>query len=233
MGEVFARCGKEPPPGTRALVIVGFARERLPRSSRRREKTATFCPSLRNDAKNENAWFGRRSDGDQPQANSLQIRIAREDDATALAQAEWETATANEGLLVALPGEIPVTAYRHAINRLAQTGLYVVIESGEQLLGHLMIDPGALQALRHVGQVTIVVHPGQTGKGYGRRLMQHAIDWARKSDRFEKLELRVRATNARAIALYESVGFEREGVLRNRIKLSSGYVDDVCMALFV
>lgn len=49
----------------------------------------------------------------------------------------------------------------------------------------------------------------------------------------EKIELRVRATNARAIRLYEGLGFEREGVLRRRIRTQSGYIDDICMALMV
>jgi ribosomal protein S18 acetylase RimI-like enzyme len=63
--------------------------------------------------------------------------------------------------------------------------------------------------------------------------MQHAIDWARQSDEIEKIELRVRSTNSTAIGLYESLGFVREGELARRIKLRSGYANDICMALFV
>lgn len=164
----------------------------------------------------------------------MRIRFAREDDAERLAAAEWETSASIEGLLVSRPGEIPVEAFRHTINRLTRTGLYVVLEAADGApLGHLLIDPGQLRAIRHVGQVTIVVHPGQTGQGYGRKLLQYAIEWAKDSATIEKLELRVRSTNRRAIALYESLGFVREGILRRRVKLSDGYVDDWCMAMFV
>ena len=37
--------------------------------------------------------------------------------------------------------------------------------------------------------------------------------------------------NDRAIALYESVGFRREGILRDRAQQSHGYVDVVIMGI--
>lgn len=163
----------------------------------------------------------------------MRIRPAHEDDADQLAQAEYDTAAAEEGLLAAKPHEIPVSAFRSKIKQLGERGLYVVLESNARPVGHLLLEPLGLSATSHVSQLTVVVHPGHTGKGYGRVLMEHAIDWARRSDGVEKIELRVRSTNQRAIALYESLGFTREGQLRKRIKLQQGYVDDICMALFV
>jgi ribosomal protein S18 acetylase RimI-like enzyme len=163
----------------------------------------------------------------------MRIRRAREHDAEYLAQAEYDTSAAQEGLLVAKPYEIPIEAFRSKIKTLASEGLYIVMECDGQRVGHLFLEPLALAATSHVSQLTIVVHPGQAGKGYGKALMRYALEWARKSDRIEKVELRVRSTNATAIALYESCGFVREGQLKKRIKLSRGYADDICMALFV
>jgi len=163
----------------------------------------------------------------------MRIRPARESDAECLAQAEYDTAAAQEGLLAARPNEIPVSAFRSKIAALTSEGLYVVAESDGLPVGHLLLEPMGLASVRHIVQLTIVVHPGHTGKGYGRGLLQHAIAWARKSPEVEKIELRVRTTNPRAIALYEALGFVREGLLKNRIKLRAGYADDVCMALFV
>jgi RimJ/RimL family protein N-acetyltransferase len=163
----------------------------------------------------------------------MNIRAAQESDAEVLAEAEYQTALVEEGLLVAKPYEIPVTAFRSKIRELAAHGLYAVLESEGRPIGHLILEPLGLESIGHVAQLTVVVHPGHTGKGHGRALMRHAITWTRQSDQIEKIELRVRSTNARAIALYESLGFVREGVLRNRVKLQSGYADDICMALFV
>jgi RimJ/RimL family protein N-acetyltransferase len=45
-----------------------------------------------------------------------------------------------------------------------------------------------------------------------------------------KLTLRVLSSNAIARALYESCGFEVEGILRETFLLEGRYVDDVLMA---
>lgn len=131
------------------------------------------------------------------------------------------------------PGEIPVSAYRHTIESIEENGLYIVLEVDDMLAGHLLLEPLPLSSSRHVVALTIVVHPGNTGKGYGRKLMEYAVEWAREAHHVEKIELRVRSTNPRAIALYESLGFEVEGCLRERVKLQRGYADDICMSLFV
>jgi ribosomal protein S18 acetylase RimI-like enzyme len=165
---------------------------------------------------------------------SMRIRPAIADDADKLAQAEYDTAAQQEGLLAARPLEIPVEAFRARIRDLAGAGLYVVMEDNDgAVVGHLLLESLGLAATRHVSQLTVVVHPGHTGRGYGKRLMEHAIDWARCSGVVEKIELRVRSTNPRAIALYQSLGFVREGELKRRVKLQRGYADDICMALFV
>lgn len=163
----------------------------------------------------------------------MRIRSALPNDAEVIARAEDETAAAREGLLASGPGEIPVEAHRAWIEALAEDGLYVVLEDEDRIVGHLFLARLGFAAVRHVVDLKVVVHPGCTDRGYGRRLMEHAIEWARRSPEVEKIELKVRATNARAIHLYESLGFVTEGRLARRFKLEGGYVDDVCMALFV
>lgn len=163
----------------------------------------------------------------------IHIRPAQEDDAELLAQAEYETAAAREGLLASLPGEIPVSAFREKVGALAERGLFVVLEADGRPVGHLLLEPLGLAVTRHVVQLKIVVHPGHTRRGYGRMLMEHAIEWARWAEGVEKIELHVRSVNIPAIRLYESLGFVVEGVLKRRIKLRQGYADDVCMGLFV
>ncbi|WP_161604762.1 GNAT family N-acetyltransferase [Roseiconus nitratireducens] len=164
--------------------------------------------------------------------NDVRIRRARVEDASCLAEAESETAAGQEGLLVARPGEIPVEAYQTKIKALSERGLYIVIELDGQPVGHLLLDPLPLAAAGHVVSLTIVVHPKHTGRGYGTALMQNALAWFREQSEIEKIELRVRSTNRRALAFYQSHGFVIEGVLRRRLKLSNAYADDICMALF-
>jgi len=165
----------------------------------------------------------------------LTFREALAADAEVIAAAEHATA-ATPGLLNALPGEIPLAAFRDKIVALASNpaGLYLVAERDGVVVGHLLLDPLPLAQNAHVVSLNIVVHPGATDGGIGRRLLGQAIAWAQANPSVEKIELRVRSGNARAVHLYESLGFEAEGRLRRRLKLADGaYVDDVAMGLFV
>jgi len=63
------------------------------------------------------------------------------------------------------------------------------------------------------------------GRGLGERLIRAALDAARERG-FEKVELSVYATNPRARALYEKVGFVHEGT-RVRGRKVDGAYDDV------
>ena len=91
-----------------------------------------------------------------------------------------------------------------------------------------------LVAIHHIVRLTIAVHPGFEERGIGHMLMSHLIDWARATSTVEKIELNVRASNLRAIRLYQKLGFNVEGRIRNRVKLPNGsYVDDLEMGLFI
>ena len=91
----------------------------------------------------------------------------------------------------------------------------------------------ALQATAHVFRLTIVVHPGYLGEGIGAELMRDLLAWAEQTQRVGKIELLVRATNARAIRLYTKLGFVEEGRFRNRVRLpDDSFVDDLAMAWF-
>jgi putative acetyltransferase len=161
------------------------------------------------------------------------IRTAVPTDAAALRDAEARTA-ATPGLLVARPWEIPVEVYEAKIDALVARGRYVVAEVDGRPVGHALLEPlGDLIATSHVFHLTIVVHPGSTGQGIGSAMLGHLLEWAAQDGRVLKVELRVRSTNERAIALYRKFGFVEEGRFRQRLRLPDGtFVDDLAMAWF-
>lgn len=65
---------------------------------------------------------------------------------------------------------------------------------------------------RHVMNVGIAVAADAQGRGVGRALMTALIDYADRWAQVLRLELTVFADNQRAIGLYESLGFKREGL---------------------
>lgn len=162
----------------------------------------------------------------------MTIRQAIIQDAPAIAAAEAETAR-QPGLLVSRPGEIPLEAYASKIQALAVRGRYIVAEENGHLVGHAFLDPMELNAVSHVFRLSIVAHPGSLGRGIGAALLADLLEWAESDPRVGKIELLVRATNTRAIQLYEKFGFTEEGRFRSRIKLPDGQmIDDIAMAWF-
>jgi putative acetyltransferase len=161
------------------------------------------------------------------------IRTARVADAALLCAAERETARV-PGQLVSQAQELDEAAFARKIEHLAEAGSYLVAECDGVVVGHALLDcAGSQAALAHVRTLTIVVHPGYTGQGTGRALMSALLDWVRANTQVERVELRVRETNAAAIHLYKKCGFTEESRFRRRLKLPDGkYLDDIGMTWF-
>jgi putative acetyltransferase len=85
----------------------------------------------------------------------------------------------------------------------------------------------------HAGQFGMAVHDAYAGRGAGTALLAAAIDLADNWLNIKRLELSAYADNARAIALYERFGFEREGFHRAYSWRNGAYVDSISMARLV
>ncbi|HVI32795.1 GNAT family N-acetyltransferase [Phenylobacterium sp.] len=82
----------------------------------------------------------------------------------------------------------------------------------------------------HAASIGMAVHDGFAGRGVGSAMMAAVVDMADRWWNIKRLELNVYADNARAIALYERFGFEREGLLRAYAWRDGAYVDSLAMA---
>lgn len=83
----------------------------------------------------------------------------------------------------------------------------------------------------HAGSLGMGLIPAYRGQGLGRRLIEATLRAARDAG-IERVELSVHADNDRAIALYEKVGFVREGFARNSVRIDGRYKDAIHMAFF-
>ena len=85
----------------------------------------------------------------------------------------------------------------------------------------------------HVGILSVGVHPDYQRRGIGRAIIERLVEHARSCG-LERLELYTMADNARAIALYQSLGFEHEGTRVRFVRREDGsYMDDLVMARFL
>jgi RimJ/RimL family protein N-acetyltransferase len=107
-----------------------------------------------------------------------------------------------------------------------------VAELDGELVGRLSLARDQHPASGHVADLGLMVDGRYRRQGVGRALMEAAAEWARESG-VSKLELHVFPWNEPAIALYESLGYVKEGYRKNHYVRDGTYEDAVLMALEV
>jgi len=132
------------------------------------------------------------------------------------------------------PGEFTMTLKQEqdylAQCQASETCLYLLGLLEDEIVGSLTFQAGRRPRVRHVGEFGISVRQACWGLGIASALIDALVAWAREGAVI-KIDLRVRADNTRAIALYEHKGFVVEGRLRNEICVDGVYYDHLCMGL--
>ena len=107
---------------------------------------------------------------------------------------------------------------------------FLVAETGGAIVGMIGLHRETHHRRQHAASIGMAVHDAHAGKGVGSALMAAVVDLAERWWNIRRLELSVYADNARAIALYERFGFEREGLMRAYAWRDGQYVDSIAMA---
>ncbi len=99
---------------------------------------------------------------------------------------------------------------------------------GRQVVGWCDVKRHEIRALWHCGTLGMGVVKDFRHRGIGRKLAESAIKEAWKLG-FQKIELTVYADNLPAIKLYESLGFQHEGLSKNFAQIDGKFFDAVRM----
>ncbi|MEH1016588.1 GNAT family N-acetyltransferase [Micromonospora sp. CPCC 206060] len=84
----------------------------------------------------------------------------------------------------------------------------VAVDPDGTVLGSAKMNRNHMGPASHVASASFMVAPGHGGRGVGRALGEYALDWARAEGyRFMQFNAVVE-TNTRAVALWQSLGFE-------------------------
>jgi len=108
---------------------------------------------------------------------------------------------------------------------------FVALADGE-VIGWCDIRRHIFPSHAHRGTLGMGILPAYRSRGAGRQLIGAALANAREIG-LTRVELSVHADNARAIALYEKVGFVREGLIRDAICVDGVYRDAIGMGLIL
>jgi RimJ/RimL family protein N-acetyltransferase len=162
---------------------------------------------------------------------TIQIRPARPDDAPALVALGASVGREPEAWLLNTDGWRSVSEerrYLRALRRHPDAAVFVADDDGT-IVGRLSVARDPHSASHHVADLGLMVAAGHRRRGIGRALLEQAEAWARASDVL-KLELHVFPWNEPAIRLYETFGFEREGLRKDHYRRGGEFVDAILMA---
>lgn len=82
-------------------------------------------------------------------------------------------------------------------------------------------------------ELYIFMDPARLGRGLGKAGSRLLLAYAEQELGIRKIFLYATATNYRAVNLYEQLGFEREGLLREHIWHRGGFVDRAIYSMFL
>lgn len=136
----------------------------------------------------------------------MQIRTATDEDWPAIWPFLREIVAAGE--TYTMPRDI-TEQWAHGMWMLKPPDRTVVaVDPDGTVLGSAKMNRNHLGPAAHIASASFMVAPEYSGRGVGRALGEHVLDWARAQGyRFMQFNAVVE-TNTRAVALWQSLGFE-------------------------
>ncbi|MEH7458549.1 GNAT family N-acetyltransferase [Bacillus sp. JJ1127] len=107
--------------------------------------------------------------------------------------------------------------------------LFLVAVVNDRIVGFSRCEGVYLKRFSHKVEFGVCVLKDFWGYGIGKNILKESISWA-DANGIKKITLNVLETNDKAIKLYERLGFEIEGILKNDKILSDGkYYNTIIM----
>lgn len=140
------------------------------------------------------------------------------------------------GYMLFDPGERKVAPesfakFIEATNQNEKSGIFLA-EDKNRIVGYIFVQNEKLNRISHRAYIVMGIHSDSRGQGIGKALFTHVMDWA-KGVNLHRLDLTVIAKNDAAVALYQKMGFEIEGVKRHSLLIDNEYVDEYYMSKLI
>jgi len=112
-------------------------------------------------------------------------------------------------------------------------GLFLVGLDNRKIVAAILASKYGLKIFDHIlSNLTVLVHPNFQGKGFGKQLFLAFLEII-KNERPDilRVELESRSSNQKSLGLYRSIGFQQEGVMKNKTRnLDGGFEDSLLFA---
>jgi RimJ/RimL family protein N-acetyltransferase len=140
---------------------------------------------------------------------------------------------ARERLYLGFVEAPPLHSTREFVRRIIAEGIpQFVALLDDRVVGWCDVIPMKMEGFTHSGELGMGLRRAYRGRGIGRRLLHAALAAAQELG-LERVELEVFASNTPAVKLYESEGFEIEGVKKKARFIDGKYDDLLMMAKFI
>ncbi len=131
------------------------------------------------------------------------------------------------------PAKLDFEAYGRPLTEPKWRRAFVLVTEAGWIVGHVDLQGDQFRAGLHRCELGIGIERPYRGRGFGRQLLQNAIELARASQTIEWIDLYVFGHNATARALYRNLGFTAAGAVTDRFRIDGRSIDDVIMTLKV
>ncbi|HEX9697520.1 MAG TPA: GNAT family N-acetyltransferase [Actinomycetota bacterium] len=161
------------------------------------------------------------------------VRPAQRSDAAACVAIVKEATTMRPRTIMTMTDEVwGVREWRKRMLGQGDRGISLVAEVDGRVVGLLGAVRGDRPVTSHGAEFGITVAAAYRGGGVGRAMLEALEDWARAHGVW-RLVLGVFESNEGARGLYESLGYEAEGVERRVVAFPDGTVDVLRMSKFL
>lgn len=162
----------------------------------------------------------------------MKIRRAEYSDISSIYRM-YKSVSAEPGGLARDADEIDENHVQNFIEKSLKSGLTLVAESEKgEIVAELHAYSPGIRVFSHIlSDLTIAVSSECRGQGIARKLFQDFFNEIEKNmPHIKRVELFARESNKLALAFYESLGFNKEGKLRNRVRNTDGTLEsDIVM----
>lgn len=103
------------------------------------------------------------------------------------------------------------------------------IDEPNRHIGNVSIWHTSVQ--NEIGEVGYWIRSDETGKGYGAEATTRAVQIGFEELHMHKIQLRIAVGNTRSDRIAERLGFTKEGILRDEVKVGNRWLDHTVWSL--